>query len=889
VDWILGDAQYIQWLNSALSSKCILSGTIGSGKTVMAANIVSSLQSACSSDSCVAGFFCRASDPGTLKFDTIMGSIAYQFVRSLGREAADAVNKYLPSQNTPGGVIDMTLKALPRLYHYYVVIDGLDECSMETATEVLDGLARFWEGRFAHYLFSCRADSPIIPAIQRSKPVSEMDSHVSLSNPKHDDEIKHYIDSEIEARRHVRKLTPELEAAVRMALIAGAQGMFLWATLQLDMIYPQDHTRRTLTDSDLIHLLERLPKDLTTTFDKALENISDKQRAKKVFEIVAAAERPLTTDELAVATNIQPGNINWDQATFPLSPSALVWTCGGGLLEVVEEEDSVHYIHHSALRHLLLDGMEPPGPDPSPNPTTSLYKFSLEQANTIVAAVCVTYLSYTMHDSRLVKRVKMPDDRNITEAVAHSVARNQALVSDSTLAQRLISRVLDRRKPPSAQSSVAIFNMVNDLARQQHEDDDDRAARVFLDYASRYWLDHTKHFINTPDSALVPDVVYELFASLARSDLPHIRCPWLDDSNASRMRWALRTSHLAICRLVLRAAFGLGAYPKVADIELEDAKPVIHEIQQAITTSPDSVMIPGKEFVGVIALSIYFQLYERRYTLQPLSTHISNLTKFGLDPNTPLGALDGGAWPPLCLLLRRTVLFSEEAEVAEGLEVPINALLSNGASPVGLSGYTYGGPCPVFMALELGLQDIALKMLSRVTPIDVNFEDPKGRTLLGMAILYSDKLLDEAQVQCRRLLQMGAKPNKPTSIIRLSRASYVSISAAQTLAEYKKSDEQSIAEPVKVPPLILAARNAHCPIFQELIYAGASLDLLFRGKPIRKAVDRIVRRFEHETTATQESTDNSHLKCRFVNYWKAEVSEREQREVWLAAREAEGV
>lgn len=112
VGWIFENSHYVSWSKTrskpaVLRPLClILSGKIGSGKTVAAANIFSSLQASSSrtdaGPSCevAAAFFCRAGDPGTLESHTIMGSIVYQFVRSLGNNAGDAVNKYLPSQST---------------------------------------------------------------------------------------------------------------------------------------------------------------------------------------------------------------------------------------------------------------------------------------------------------------------------------------------------------------------------------------------------------------------------------------------------------------------------------------------------------------------------------------------------------------------------------------------------------------------------------------------------------------------------------------------------------------------------------------------------------------------------------------------------------------------
>ncbi|KAK4208281.1 hypothetical protein QBC37DRAFT_392148 [Rhypophila decipiens] len=344
VHWIFELEKYIGWKSDAKRLPCVLSGKIGRGKTVAAANIISALQAYEDPNStAVAGFFCRADDPRTLEADTIIGSLLHQLVRSLGLTAERAVNRYTPETTTPSEVIDAALKTLPKDRRYFIVIDALDLCDKDTLCEVATKLSYAQmefptssEFLLFSCLYTCRDDSSFLPLLKTlfnthdkvdAQPTFFIMHHISMSDPRRDPEIEAYITSEIAARRNIRNLSPDLEAAVTAALIAGAQGMFLWVALQLEILFPRYHPSRTLSDSDLTMLLERLPKDLESAYDKALEHISDSQRSKQVFQLVVGCERPLTTGELAVAANVKPGDIHWDQSTFPLDPSALVGAC----------------------------------------------------------------------------------------------------------------------------------------------------------------------------------------------------------------------------------------------------------------------------------------------------------------------------------------------------------------------------------------------------------------------------------------------------------------------------------------------------------------------------------------------------------------------------------
>lgn len=68
---------------------------------------------------------------------------------------------------------------------------------------------------------------------------------------------------------------------------------FLWVAFQIDSICSQK------TDGAILIALEDLPKDLPDTFNRILRklqhsNAADPVFCKKIFDLVAAAQRPLT-------------------------------------------------------------------------------------------------------------------------------------------------------------------------------------------------------------------------------------------------------------------------------------------------------------------------------------------------------------------------------------------------------------------------------------------------------------------------------------------------------------------------------------------------------------------------------------------------------------------
>lgn len=177
---------------------------------------------------------------------------------------------------------------------------------------------------------------------------------ISMSCSRKDREIEAYIKGELSRRTLAQRLDEATKEHVQNILVQGAQGMYLWVVLQLNALFPLYGEALTVLE-DFARILDRLPTGLFGSFEQALGRIKDDKYGSRIFEIVTAAIRPLTKNELRGALNIEPGVPFWGDSTLPLDAEALVYCCGGGLLHIDEEENTVHYIHHSALRHVLVD------------------------------------------------------------------------------------------------------------------------------------------------------------------------------------------------------------------------------------------------------------------------------------------------------------------------------------------------------------------------------------------------------------------------------------------------------------------------------------------------------------------------------------------------------
>ncbi|KAF4465428.1 Ankyrin repeat-containing [Fusarium albosuccineum] len=532
VEWILDDQRYADWRSASASSTLLIYGSIGSGKTVTMANITGKVWSTLSSQQeqstpyGVASFFCQFRNQKTLLPRVIFGSIAHQFLRSLGL----SVN---------------------------------------------------------HSAFAI-----IVQILQLTT--------LTLS----------LITSKI-----------------------GAQGMYLWVVLQIDALFPL-YSESVTTLGDICHLLTRLPTGLFNSFEQALGKITDQKYGSRIFQLVAAAMCPLMKNELRVALNIQPGVPVWDSCTLARDPEAMIYRCGGGLLEIDEEDDTVHFIHHSALQHLLTDvqtdypdndAMDDdkslPNASPFGFPRTpnhdpvkcqekhrhEPYLFSANQANVTIGYICITALSLEHHDRRISRPKKM----------AYPLAR-------------FMRGVLQRKGKYQNTSEFDITRIIEDLSRAKPSANSNGAQLVF-GYPGAHWLAHTSQPCSDPEDEVI---FHRLFVKLIRENAPGLRFPWGEDTGDSHtITWAKDHRHLRLLYDLLPHAIGLD----------------FRGIVQSFSTVPDSQLsglaCHGETLKDALCRFVDFHFLDE--------IGVDTLLKLGASPNKGYntGSLKGIT--PLQLVIKR--------------------------------------------------------------------------------------------------------------------------------------------------------------------------------------------------------------------------------------------
>jgi ankyrin repeat protein len=586
VSWILREARYIAWKNSTSSSFLWLSGSLGTGKSVAMANIAGNLYDCSEAPSnddlqrslsrpIIATCFCQYQNKRTLESGAVIGSIIRQFLEGSDATMAEQdLSLWDGAPSDPNKMASLAVKLLPRERKYFVILDGLDDCAQRDLEDIFSSLKLLFDSLVLCICCSGHTDSLVKQLSAVHVPIAY---HISMSNPKRQEEIRGFIDGEMERRHGIRSLSAELQEFVRKTLYAGAQGMYLWVVLQLESVFPE-YQASIMSDAEVVRIISTLPADLNEVFHRALARIPNGQYGKTIFEIVTAASRALTTEELKVALNVEPGNKEWNSLTLAKRGEMVVHRYGGSLLEVDEETKTVHFIHHSVLQYLT-------DPNSDSSCVTNRFNVSIHDAEVVLGGICATYLSYAVHERRVTISNQLILDKDKTaERICRSV------LGENERSEKILEIMFSRRSSSQYQFDVAaaLRNYASSRVRLDE-------VLALLEYAGDNWLNHTK-FLPLEHPA------YPLFLDLATGEAPHMNLPWPYPSTKHIASWAVEFGHPALFRGLVPALSksmelvdeNMVSFVRQTDVRYLQGVDWSRFLRMAVSQSPQSLLLIDK-------------------------------------------------------------------------------------------------------------------------------------------------------------------------------------------------------------------------------------------------------------------------------------------------------
>ncbi|KAI7519891.1 hypothetical protein KC331_g20486, partial [Hortaea werneckii] len=278
-----------------------MKGSTGSGKTILSAGIIDSLQQFCDQDPArsLAYFFFDFNDAAKQDANTMVKSLLSQCLKRCFKipDAAQSLSIAASEQQLLDALRD-TVETLPMPF---MVLDALDECNnRERLFEILEEM-QSWGNNSLRMLVTSRTEAVDVEDALEDLVLPE--SRTCLESHLVDEDIRTYVHERLTKDKSFRRWQrdPEIQKEIEQTLGKQACGMFRWAACQLDTL------THCLTLGKVRRTLQDLPKTLYDTYDRMVRTINESQNgeeALKVLRWLVFARRPLSAQELLQVTGI---------------------------------------------------------------------------------------------------------------------------------------------------------------------------------------------------------------------------------------------------------------------------------------------------------------------------------------------------------------------------------------------------------------------------------------------------------------------------------------------------------------------------------------------------------------------------------------------------------
>ncbi|KAL7914164.1 natch and ankyrin domain protein [Trichoderma velutinum] len=308
-EWLIQHPSYQGWLADSNQPLLWISGGPGKGKTMLSIYITEVLQPTVDvGEDVLLYYFCSNRDKNRNTALTIVRGIIHQWISRHPHLAQYVKNSFEGTETTKYTVssfvslwrVFLTLLRQSGSSQVVCVLDGLDECEKESLGQLLDAIGNYLSN-------SQEKERPRLKLILLSRPQPAIlertlgqyeQIKLDASGTEVSRDIETYIFAKVAELAYEQSLSKEKVTKIQQALLAGADGTFLWVGFVANELQGRSWDQMN-------EILHRVPKGLGGVYQRLLQQIEDKDALVPILQWVVLAARPLTLDELTAATGIK--------------------------------------------------------------------------------------------------------------------------------------------------------------------------------------------------------------------------------------------------------------------------------------------------------------------------------------------------------------------------------------------------------------------------------------------------------------------------------------------------------------------------------------------------------------------------------------------------------
>jgi WD40 repeat protein/serine/threonine protein kinase len=306
-EWLFREIE--EWRSKDSPAVLLIVGEPGIGKSA----IVAALVHRNLDDQVLAYHCCRTDTPATLEPASFVRSLASMFSARLPRyakalESPSLISALRRADTDPDSAFEFAVLGplhqvpQPQKNRYYLLIDALDESLARAHPPTIFDVLRTRLDRLPPWLglIATTRNDPSVLNPLRSLRVQI----ISAQDPKNQDDVRRFIRSRLRDATfgQMAKADRKVFESLEDDLLCSSAGNFLFVRTALDAIEGGQLS---------IHHIEKLPPGLSNLYEIFFRRLfpnpaKDFGRSRKVLETVAAAREPLSREQIAAATGLDP-------------------------------------------------------------------------------------------------------------------------------------------------------------------------------------------------------------------------------------------------------------------------------------------------------------------------------------------------------------------------------------------------------------------------------------------------------------------------------------------------------------------------------------------------------------------------------------------------------
>lgn len=381
-EWFVQHALFRQWRSSNAHSMLWVSADPGCGKSVLARHLVDHVLP--HTNAVVCHFFFKDDFEAQRSSNNAISSILHQlfdqYAQLLSSNTVDLFEK--GGGRTVGTLPhlwDVLLSALSQITpdsghprDIVCVLDAFDECSKTEQLELARILGDFYRTAAdadarktpfnLKFVVTSRPYEHIRqefgPLADMGLPVIHLSGEKGNESQEIESEIGQFIESEVNELKFRFKLEEDQTELLLKSLRGVRNRTYLWAYLTLDMI--KDHLS---SKKDIRDITSTLPPSVKAAYQsilaKAPSNAEERELQTKLLQIVVAATRPLTLEEMHFALSLKETHRSYDDMPAMREDSfrEQVRNICGLFVTIIDSE--IYLLHQTAREFLVGNSLTP--------------------------------------------------------------------------------------------------------------------------------------------------------------------------------------------------------------------------------------------------------------------------------------------------------------------------------------------------------------------------------------------------------------------------------------------------------------------------------------------------------------------------------------------------